>query len=256
MSEADRPPKRRSLLPNLQGFALISQQKDPLGGKGGDIVIPNAGCAAKAHECPHTLPGPQLQQFRSSIIGELSRKSLRTNSRLCAVVRGYSIVAQGHGQYMLCVRQGLHRPLNLTHIQPVPAKGQRDAPPRQQQPPAPVPGNHEPAAGEQKSSHRAWQQPYGAQQILGQKNPQGKAPGEDGQLTHRFPISPSALKAPLRVFHRGLQSCRASERESVSAACTLSGYTPPGKSPAVVRLVSSPLPAVPVSSSLPPHRTA
>ena len=164
--------------------------------------------------------------------------------------------AQGHGQYMLCVRQGLHRPLNLTHIQPVPAKGQRDAHPRQQQPPAPVPGNHEPAAGEQKSSHRAWQQPYGAQQILGQKNPQGKAPGEDGQLTHRFPISPSALKAPLRVFHRGLQSCRASERESVSAACTLSGYTPPGKSPAVVRLVSSPLPAVPVSSSLPPHRTA
>ena len=146
---------------------LIGQQVDPLGGKGGDVVVPDAGGVSDLRRHLHSLARPQRQQLRTAIVHDFSRQALRLRGDPGAVVGGLRVIAQGQRQGALLPAQGLHRPLDVADIQPVPPQGQGQAGPRQQHPPAPDGRQKQPPPGQEERRPGAGQQPRTGQQVLG-----------------------------------------------------------------------------------------
>ena len=137
-AQTNRPPAGAcpAAVAGLYRSPAVGQQKHAPGGKGGHVVLPDAGGAFQIHIRGDGLSGLQAQKLLPAVVHQPPRQALRLYGGLGAV----GIVRQGHDQTPLCLRQGLHGPLDLAEVQPVIAKGQGQAHSRQQHPLAPLPG--------------------------------------------------------------------------------------------------------------------
>ena len=134
-----------------------------------------------------SLPRLQFQQFLFPVIDSLAGKVLQPDSDFGAVTSGNGIITEGHGHLPLGPRQLLHGPLHLPDIEPVITESQRQPHTHQQHTPARIISEKQPAERQHKSSRSAGQQPFHRQQVLRQKDAQGKGACERGENSH-FPF--------------------------------------------------------------------
>ena len=136
------------------------------------------------HVIRDPLARAHLQKGRIPVIGQLSRQALRLHRRLGSKSSGRWVLRQGHGQGLLAVRQGLHGRADLPDIQPVPSQGQRRAHQAQHRPLPPLLRQKQGQNPRPQTHQTNRQQPAVRQEILGQKDPGGKAAAEKGQPSH------------------------------------------------------------------------
>ena len=82
-------PERRCPLP-----CFIGQQKDPLGGERGHVLIVDRCGAFQCDSYLHALAGRKLQQIRLAVEHQLSGKTIQQNGDLGSVIRWLGIIRQ------------------------------------------------------------------------------------------------------------------------------------------------------------------
>ena len=171
-------------LADLQVSPAIDQEEDPLGGEGGNVLVPDAGGVLEAGLSRDRLARNQVQQFPAAVEHRPAGQALQPDRRPCAEVALGGVAAEGGGDGFRPPRHRLGGPLDLAGVQPAPAQAQGQRREERHAPPPPLPGQRQGQNPQGKGRPGPQQYPAVPEEVLGQEHAQGEAPGEHRQPPH------------------------------------------------------------------------
>ncbi len=166
---------------------FIGQQKDPLGGECGHVLIVDGRGTFQCDSCLHALTGRELQQIRLAVEHQFSGEPVQQNGNLGSVIRWLGIIRQSQCDALAAARSGqvFHGPLDLADIQPVPTQRQTNPQACQQNPAPRVSGEaSESPCDYQEECQGGGDLPGNRQKILAKKDPAGECTGEYSKRPH------------------------------------------------------------------------